>query len=977
MATETPYQRTESEIAEALESEAIGLDLSGMELTELPEVLGQLTQLQSLDLSHNQLTVLPEWLGQLTQLQSLILSNNRLTALPEWLGYLTQLRSLDLSGNQLTALPESLGQLTQLQSLILSNNRLTVLPEWLGQLTQLQSLNLYGNQLTDLSESLDHIELLIELNIGGNQFLQFPEALRGLVHLKNLLIHANAIQSVPSWICELRSLEEMTIVGAQLQNLPQSFGDLARLKTLLLGADTRGNPIRVFPQCLQQLKGLTNLWLNNCELETVPLWLSDLTKLTKLRLGNNKIADLPASLDKLQQLSELDLSKNPLNPELAAAYEQGLDSVKAYLREKAKGTRQRYEAKLLILGDGNEGKTCVSRALRGLTFEKQTTTRGVDVEPWAFSHPNYPDDEDCQITLNLWDFEGQEINHQTHQFFLSTDSLYLLVFKCRDQFLLDRAEYWLDTIRSRAPGAQVTIVITECEQRTPYIPQDRLQTEYGDLLIGDPWLFAVGCADNSGIVELQQALQRRAADLPFMGRDWPQTYEKAENQIKSQAKNTSHITRSQLHQIFADSNIDTAGYDEAARSLTRLGFITQFEDRPDLTDFIVLQPQWLTKAISYVMEDRQLANDQGEITFKRMKEIWAGQGQGAMFSIFHNCMKEFELCYDLENYPSDRCLVPLRFGYRQPDIPWTTGEQCKTRRVTYRLNLRPPTGLMSRFIVKTNHMIVRAAADEASTGRRGVYWHNGVFLQSGEGPLLSQALCQFNAESRTLSIEVRAAFPQKLLDQIDAYVRAVFTFFQGLKPVRSYGCITVDEAAQIETQCIALHTERKILFAIQNQEKLSCEEGWHKVDPMRLITGVGSFGGDIKEVIREEAERIQASVRDEGASTRAKFAETLEPLIQNMATLLHWADRHQRALQQLQDDRASLAPEIRQELELKLREYLGHMSDMLDERHQRSAPSLFSIGTQDGNPWNPQTYFHQTYVLTPWCEWERGHAPPR
>jgi hypothetical protein len=101
-----------------------------------------------------------------------------------------------------------------------------------------------------------------------------------------------------------------------------------------------------------------------------------------------------------------------------------------------------------------------------------------------------------------------------------------------------------------------------------------------------------------------------------------------------------------------------------------------------------------------------------------------------------------------------------------------------------------------------------------------------------------------------------------------------------------------------------------------------------------------------------------------------KHRKWAEPFIQNMATLLHWADRHQQALQQLRDDRASLAPEIRQELELKLREYLGHMSNMLDERHQKSAPSLFSIGTQDGNPWNPQTYFHKTYALTPWCECE-------
>ena len=73
--------------------------------------------------------------------------------------------------------------------------------------------------------------------------------------------------------------------------------------------------------------------------------------------------------------------------------------------------------------------------------------------------------------------EGQEISHQTHQFFLTSQSLYLLVFKCRDQFLMDRAEYWLDTIRARAPKAKVVIVITECEKRTPFVPLDRLQEQ--------------------------------------------------------------------------------------------------------------------------------------------------------------------------------------------------------------------------------------------------------------------------------------------------------------------------------------------------------------------------------------------------------------------------------------------------------------------------------------------------------------------
>ena len=72
--------------------------------------------------------------------------------------------------------------------------------------------------------------------------------------------------------------------------------------------------------------------------------------------------------------------------------------------------------------------------------------------------------------------------------------------------------------------------------------------------------------------------------------------------------------------------------------------------------------------------------------------------------------------------------------------------------------------------------------------------------------------------------------------------------------------------------------------------------------------------------------------------------------------------------------------ELRQELELKLREYLGHMSELLDERHRTAAPCLFSLAPVDGSAWNPNSYFRQKYVLTPFCECDGNihrHEPGR
>ena len=80
-------------------------------------------------------------------LQMLSLDSNQVADVPESIGNLTQLRSLGLGDNQLTDVPESIGNLTQLQTLDLRSNQLTDLPESIGNLTQLQWLNLRGNPI--------------------------------------------------------------------------------------------------------------------------------------------------------------------------------------------------------------------------------------------------------------------------------------------------------------------------------------------------------------------------------------------------------------------------------------------------------------------------------------------------------------------------------------------------------------------------------------------------------------------------------------------------------------------------------------------------------------------------------------------------------------------------------------------------------------------------------------------------------------
>lgn len=84
-----------------LEVKGNSLNLSGKQLTNLPQEILQHTNLQSLDLRGNQLKELPQVIWQLTNLHSLYLSNNQLKELPSGLLNLKRLQYFAVDGNPL------------------------------------------------------------------------------------------------------------------------------------------------------------------------------------------------------------------------------------------------------------------------------------------------------------------------------------------------------------------------------------------------------------------------------------------------------------------------------------------------------------------------------------------------------------------------------------------------------------------------------------------------------------------------------------------------------------------------------------------------------------------------------------------------------------------------------------------------------------------------------------------------------------
>ena len=99
------------------------------QLSQLPDNIGQLSELKSLFIEKHDLTELPDSFTMLANLKHLYISNNWLTSLPEEFGDLTNLETLDLGYNQLVSIPESIGDLENIVYLFLFNNQLSSVPE--------------------------------------------------------------------------------------------------------------------------------------------------------------------------------------------------------------------------------------------------------------------------------------------------------------------------------------------------------------------------------------------------------------------------------------------------------------------------------------------------------------------------------------------------------------------------------------------------------------------------------------------------------------------------------------------------------------------------------------------------------------------------------------------------------------------------------------------------------------------------------
>ena len=843
-------------------------------LQALPPEIGQLSSLTHLDVENNRLQVLPPEIGQLSNLTYLNLAGNRLQALPPEIGQLSNLSELDLSGNRLQALPPEIGQLSNLTKLILWETHLKILPPEIGQLSNLTKLTL-GNgigffsrssNLPELPPEIRNLTKLRSLNLANSELQTLPPETWRLSSLTTLNISHNQLQALPSEIGQLSNLSELDLSGNRLQALPPEIRNLTKLRSLNLA----NNELQTLPPETWRLSSLTTLNISHNQLQALPSEIGQLSNLSELRLEDNPLQRLPYSILELRNMQYIALSRGKqFTWPPVEITERGSLPVLEYVWEIQKEKVDLYEAKLLIVGQGGTGKTALKEILEGRDHIEGRTdsTEGIDISAIQVEHP----DLDVKIKLNLWDFGGQDIYRVTDQFFLTNRSLYLLVWHARQQAQQSNLTYWLEAIRVLAPNAPVILVATHIDKYDSRLNYAQYKANYPQIVD----FVSINNLTKEGLPELLYLIKREAAKLPQMGEPWPKKWRALADTLA--ARTEHHIDEQEYLRICEEMGIERdLALGTLGHYLHDLGKILYYPEDDQLSNLVVLKPNWITKAIGKVLNDKHTRENEGILNHEWLPIIWHRDETGIPYSrhlypAFLRLMEKYDLSYRID--PSSvtgyaaTSLVPELLPYQPSDdkmLDWAPQPSTDENQVEliYQFKMKVmPYGIMSRFIVRTHRYTERA------------HWRDGVFLQY-RGQC---ARVELNESETNVRLTVRGSTPTNFFATLKDTMDAVVERFEQTPGVviRKVPCIcsnrTCSESFKYESLLEIEKAGQPTIQCIESREHLSVRELLYGIKPVtddEAMKKVQEIANQITTAITNQGAELVSEIRHVGSEVK-------------------------------------------------------------------------------------------------------------
>jgi hypothetical protein len=364
--------------------------------------------------------------------------------------------------------------------------------------------------------------------------------------------------------------------------------------------------------------------------------------------------------------------------------------------------------------------------------------------------------ERSDITLNVWDFGGQEVMRGTHRYFLTERSLYLLVLEDRRED--DRSIHdWLKTIRNRGGNSPIIVAINKSDEGKQDLRLDETGLGRDYPAIVD--FLRTSCDPDAWAAESIKALRERIAAtlagderLDHVRDPIPASWLRVKDAIAATARDdfvlpVSDFQRLCLDPAQGDGDAGDAITDpDEQRALLRLlhdlGVVVAHglgRDAPAVKrEITLLDPNWLTGAIYKLLNEPTIRDQGGEFARAQLNDwldpvLYPPEWHEFILSMMQD--PDIGLCFELPG--SERqYLIPEALPASEPYYGNWPADSLRFR-FDYEFL---PRRLIPSFIVQAH----------ANLARPPTRWRTGVVLEAAQCPVLVRG----NPERGTVDIAV-------------------------------------------------------------------------------------------------------------------------------------------------------------------------------------------------------------------------------
>ena len=424
-------------------------------------------------------------------------------------------------------------------------------------------------------------------------------------------------------------------------------------------------------------------------------------------------------------------------------------------------------------------------------------THGIEIQNFHVDHP-LTESLESKLEIAVWDFAGQHDYYNNHHYFLSTKTVFLVLWKIPEEDEgLKSLDFWLKSLyvhlanQSHASGKPLFSVIVvgtfldqdlssekgsrgknqRREKVTEMVQKNGIDTSFQ--------YFEVSCSTLENIDKLKDAVVETALSHAYMGEKAPTSYLAIEKAIEELRERHKEIPIVQIPQVlehcrsFSSLEFDHNLIIRGLKLLHEWGRCVYFDYPEELSTIVVLKPEFLTKEVLSGLFRADLVSSQkratGIINHSDFHYFWPRYRQ--ITPTLLSLLEQFEVCFRLKETETDlfenqKTIIPNLLPEKIPqtieqrmlvywpiDVP--PGKVQIER--TFSFNVLP-IELVSRLLVRLHPYI-----------HERMIWRRGVLLRKNDkydSQHVTLSLLRANVVRNQFSMFIRGRSVPECLDLI-------------------------------------------------------------------------------------------------------------------------------------------------------------------------------------------------------------------